>query len=98
MVAFTAAELQRRAADVQKAALREPVFLTYHEKPRFVMLSMEDYARLGGVSIVASPEGLPESVAQRLQELADMHPHAELEVSGGLADTLMEEGSRGPHP
>lgn len=99
MRAFRAADLQRKPADVQKAALKAPVFLTYHDKPRFVMLTIEDYARLGGVTTVVSPEGLPDSVAERLQALADEHPEVELELEGGLATLLDdEEVAGGPHP
>jgi len=89
MVAFTAADLQRNAANLQKAAMREPVFITYHEKPRFVLLSMEDYARLGGAALQVAPEGLPESVVSRLQELANAYPHEELKLAGGLVDQMI---------
>jgi hypothetical protein len=88
MPTFTAAEIQRKSSEIQRAATREPVFLTYHEKPRFVMLSIEDFVRLGGVSVVARPENLPDSVASRLQALADAHEDVELELAGGLAEQL----------
>jgi hypothetical protein len=35
--------------------------------------------------ITASPEAFPDSVAARIQELADVFPDAEHEVAGGLA-------------
>jgi PHD/YefM family antitoxin component YafN of YafNO toxin-antitoxin module len=88
MVSFTAADLQRKAADVQKAAMRSPVYLTYHDKPRFVLLSVEDFAALSGITIKTTPESLPESVVERLQVLADQNEPIELELEGGLADEI----------
>lgn len=32
------------------------------------------------------PEGLPQSVIDRLQEIADRYPHAEIELEGGTTD------------
>ncbi|QUS42038.1 hypothetical protein RPMA_26835 [Tardiphaga alba] len=46
---FRSSDLQRNMADVQRAAMLEPVVLSYHEKPRFVLMTIEDYARLGGI-------------------------------------------------
>jgi len=46
MHSFAASELQRNSAQVQKAALMGPVFLTYHDKTRYVMMSLEEYIRI----------------------------------------------------
>lgn len=86
MQVFPAADLQRNSSEIQKAALRQPVFLTYHEKPRYVMLSLEDYVRLGGVRLVASPDAIPDSVAERIRAIADAHPDEQYQLIGGLAD------------
>jgi hypothetical protein len=86
MQVFAAADLQRNSSEIQKAALRQPVFLTYHEKPRYVMLSLEDYVRLGGVRLIASPGAIPESVAARIRAIADTNPDQPYELIGGLAD------------
>ena len=59
MLVFPAADLQRKPSDIQKAALRGPVFLTYHDKPRYVMMSLEDFVKMRGVKIVAGPETVP---------------------------------------
>ena len=96
---FAAADLQRNPAEIQKAALVEPVFLTYHDKPRYVMMSLEEYVKIMGGRIVASPDAFPDSVAARIREIADAYPEAEHEVAGGLAATLEGTADRknGPH-
>ncbi|RYG87799.1 MAG: hypothetical protein EON58_20440, partial [Alphaproteobacteria bacterium] len=86
MTIFTAADLQRRPADLQRAALREPTFLTYHEKLRYVFLSVEDYVRLGGVTVEVPPHGLPDSVLRRLGDLATRHDVLEFEGEGSRDD------------
>jgi len=95
MLTFGTTDLQRRTADVQKAALKSPVLLTYHDKPRFIMMTVEEYARRPGVDLVAGPESLPDSAVARLQAIAEAHPDAECVVAGGLAALLDEETERG---
>lgn len=58
MKVFAASDLQSKAAEIQKAALLQPVILTDREGPSYVMLSLEDYARLSGSNLVASPEAI----------------------------------------
>jgi hypothetical protein len=96
---FASSDLQRNPAEIQKAALMEPVFLSYHDTPRYVMMSLEEYVRLKGASIVAAPESFPESVIARIREIADSHPEIEHEIGGGLAALLNEpEGGGGYRP
>jgi prevent-host-death family protein len=47
---FTTGDLNKQVGDVTDAAAREPVVLTKHRKPRFVLMSYEHYERmrLGG--------------------------------------------------
>ncbi len=40
---FSTAELVKHIGDVTHAASQEPVAITQHRKPRFVMMSMEKY-------------------------------------------------------
>jgi hypothetical protein len=88
MRVFASSDLQRNPAEIQKAALMGPVFLSYHDKPRYVMMSLEEYVRLKGATIVATPESFPESVLARIREIADSHPEIEHEIGGGLAALL----------
>mgnify|MGYP003580495273 FL=1 len=47
---FTTGDLNKQVGDVTDAAAREPVVLTKHRKPRFVLMSYEHYEsmRAGG--------------------------------------------------
>jgi hypothetical protein len=95
MKVFASSDLQRNPAEIQKAALTEPIFLSYHDKPRYVMMSLEEYVRLKGASIIATPESFPESVIARIREIADSHPEIEHEIGGGLAALFDEPGRTG---
>lgn len=43
---FSTVELTQKIGDVTHIARREPVAITQHRKPRFVLMSIEDYQRL----------------------------------------------------
>ncbi len=45
---FTTVELLRDLKTVTHAAAREPVTITQHRKPRFVLMAVEDFDRLQG--------------------------------------------------
>jgi hypothetical protein len=98
MRVFPSSDLQRNPAEIQKAALMEPVFLSYHDKPRYVMMSLEEYVRLKGATIVASPDSFPKSVLARIRQIAESHPDIEVEIGGGLADLLEPENAGGLGP
>ncbi|AWV19851.1 hypothetical protein A3862_29900 (plasmid) [Methylobacterium sp. XJLW] len=61
MQMFTSADLQRRTGDVQASATEAPVAITDYGKPRNVMLSVTEFARLKR----AAGEGVPEELAAR---------------------------------
>ena len=46
MAHFTTSDLSRKSGDIIAAALRKPVTITQRNKPRLVLLSIEDYRRL----------------------------------------------------
>jgi Antitoxin Phd_YefM, type II toxin-antitoxin system len=98
MRVFASSDLQRNPAEIQKAALIEPVFLSYHDKPRYVMMSLEEYVRLKGATIVATPDSFPKSVLARIREIAENNPDIEVEIGGGLADLLEPEEAGGLGP
>ena len=66
MPSFAASDLQRNPAEIQKAALMGPVFLTYHDKPRYVMMSLDEFVRMQGKDLAAYPQ----AVAARIRALA----------------------------
>ncbi|CAN7584738.1 type II toxin-antitoxin system Phd/YefM family antitoxin [Pararhizobium sp. LjRoot255] len=43
---FTTGDLNKQVGDVTDAASREPVVLTRHNKPRFVLMSYDHYERM----------------------------------------------------
>ncbi|MGC5844164.1 type II toxin-antitoxin system prevent-host-death family antitoxin [Mesorhizobium abyssinicae] len=43
---FTTGDLNKQVGEVTSAAAREPVVLTKHRKPRFVLMSYEHYERM----------------------------------------------------
>ncbi len=46
MRSFSTVELTQQIGTVTHVASREPVTITQHRKPRFVLMSIEDYERL----------------------------------------------------
>ena len=46
MQKFTTVELLRDLKTVTHAAAREPVAITQHRKPRFILMAIEDFERL----------------------------------------------------
>jgi PHD/YefM family antitoxin component YafN of YafNO toxin-antitoxin module len=71
MHSFAASDLQRNSAEIQKAALMGPVFLTYHDKPRYVMMSLDEFARMQGKDVTARLATYPKAVAARVREIAN---------------------------
>lgn len=50
------------------------VFLTYHDKPRYVMMSLDEFIRMQGKEIATHPAAYPPAVAARVRELAKASP------------------------
>jgi prevent-host-death family protein len=50
MRSFTSVELVSSVDTVKTAAAREPVAITEHRKPKFVLMSYDDYERIKGTS------------------------------------------------
>jgi prevent-host-death family protein len=46
MACYSTSDLSRKSGDIIAAALRRPVIITQHSKPRLVLLSIEDYRHL----------------------------------------------------
>lgn len=74
MKTFTTADLNKHVGDVTNAAQREPVFITHHKKPRFVLMAIEDYDRLRGqedLQRAFSLNTMPSDIEDGLLTLAD---------------------------
>jgi prevent-host-death family protein len=66
MQTFRAQDMQRQASILQEAAMVEPVIITYHDRPRLVLMSMQEYDRLRGRGTAGETE-LPASVVERIE-------------------------------
>ena len=74
MKSFTTADLNKHVGDVTTAARREPVFITHHKKPKFVLIAIEDYDRLRGEQDqrrAFSLDTMPDDIEDGLLALAD---------------------------
>ena len=54
MKQFPAADLTRNTGDLFEAATKAPVAITKHRKPRFVIMSMDQFETLAGKSAQVS--------------------------------------------
>jgi prevent-host-death family protein len=45
---FKAADLTRHTSELFDAAIRSPIAITKHRKPKFVLMSMDQYQKLAG--------------------------------------------------
>ena len=89
MEMFRSQDLQRQASVIQEAAIKEPVIITYHDRPRFVLMTMQEYDRLRGRRRQAGAVAdLPDPVAQQIEALAQIEGEPATEAEPAL----------GPHP
>jgi prevent-host-death family protein len=51
MKTYSTSDLVRTIGDVTHAAVTEPVVITHHAKPRYVLMSIEEYGRLSNTSV-----------------------------------------------
>lgn len=80
---FSTVDLVRKLGDVTRAATRAPVTITQHRKPRYVLMSVEDFAELGRK--LKNPRK-----AYKLGE-------GPKEVEDALLDTIKDHLRRQPH-
>jgi len=89
MQVFTSEELQRRPAEVQQSALIEPTLITFHGRPRLVMMSLYEFDRLRGRRHTAlDGVQLSEDLLSEMRRIAEECPvdDADLKLLGGLLD------------
>ena len=70
MRSYSTSDLSRRAGDIIASALRAPVKLTQHSKPRLVLLSIEDYESLlarADVRKVHTLDSMPDELARQAE-------------------------------
>lgn len=71
---FSTVELTQQIGTVTHIASREPVTITQHRKPRFVLMSIEDYERLrarGDTRTTGTLDSMPDELFEEIKtELA----------------------------
>ena len=73
-MSYSTSDLSRRSGDIIAEALRRPVTLTQRNKPRLVLLNIEDYERLtkrAGGRRVHSLESMPDDVFEDFRRGVD---------------------------
>lgn len=71
MARYSTSDLSRRSGDIIAEALRRPVTITQRNKPRLVLLSIEDYRRLIATTDTRKAgrlETMPEDLFEGLNE------------------------------
>ena len=95
MQVFTSEELQRRPADVQQSALVEPTMITFHGRPRLVMMSVDEFDRLRARRhLVLYAAELSNEIVAEMNRIAEEYPidDADLGLMGGLLDDSAASG------
>jgi prevent-host-death family protein len=67
---FSTAELSRHIGDVTHAASEAPVTITHHSKPRYILMSVEDFERINPQKAY-SVEDMPGELAEALIDAID---------------------------
>lgn len=67
---FKAAELARHTTELFDAAIKSPIAITKHRKPKFVLMSMEQYMQLtqGSSQQVYMVDDMPEDLRALMLE------------------------------
>ena len=81
MRTFTTVELLRDLPSVTQATAKGPVAITRHRKLRYVLMAMEDFARL---TSTADP--------REVYETTDIPESVKAELSAGLAESIANLG------
>ena len=75
---YTTSDLSRKSGDIIAEALRHPVTITQRNKPRLVMLNIDDYVRLVQQSdarsvgtLATMPDGMLTEVEAAIEAYAD---------------------------
>jgi prevent-host-death family protein len=67
---FSTADLSRHIGDVTHAASEAPITITHHNKPRYILMSVEDFERINPQKSY-SVEDMPGDLAEAMIEAID---------------------------
>lgn len=68
---YSSLDLQQRTGEIQAAALRDPVALTFHGRPRTIMLAVDEFCRLKDIASEPVPSELRQAAPEVLGPLSD---------------------------
>jgi prevent-host-death family protein len=77
---YTTSDLSRKSGDIIAEALRHPVTITQRNKPRLVLLNIDDYERLMRQSnsrSVVTLQTMPDELFAEFEEAVDAYAHAD---------------------
>jgi prevent-host-death family protein len=76
MTEYSTSDLSRRSGDIIAEALRRPVTITQRNKPRLVLLSIEDYRKLVASADTRNAvrlEAMPDDLFAEVREAIDAY-------------------------
>ena len=76
MTSYTTSDLSRRSGDISADALRHPVTITQRNKPRLVLLSIDDYRQLverAETRVAGTIEAMPDDLLADVQAAVDSY-------------------------
>jgi hypothetical protein len=68
---YSSLDLQQRTGEIQAAALRNPVALTFHGRPRTIMLAVDEFCRLKDIAGEPVPSELRQATPEVLGPLSE---------------------------
>ena len=76
MTQYSTSDLSRKSGDIIAEALRRPVTITQRNKPRLVLLSIEDYRKLmakADTRTASRLETMPDDLFEEFKEAIDAY-------------------------
>ena len=76
MTSYSTSDLSRKSGDIIAEALRRPVTITQRNKPRLVLLSIEDYRMLAAKADTRKAgrlETMPDDLFESVKEAVDAY-------------------------
>ena len=77
---YTTSDLSRKSGDIIAEALRHPVTITQRNKPRLVLLAIEDFERLkrgADTRTVGTIETMPSALLDEFEKAVEVYANAD---------------------
>ncbi|RWK57785.1 MAG: type II toxin-antitoxin system prevent-host-death family antitoxin [Mesorhizobium sp.] len=82
---YSTSDLSRKSGDIIAEAMRHPVTITQRNKPRLVLLNIEDYRRLRGSAdkrAVGTIDNMPDSLLEEFEDAIEAYADSDETVQG----------------